>query len=232
MNKDIEIMIKLQGYWDRVLSSRAQIEKAMVRVHSLEKELDAEKAAMAASEKKIKEMKSAVKQDELSLVEMSNRKLKLEERKTIIHTEKELQALEKEIDLITLDISALEDKTLGMIDDLDAMSRQGAAIGESIKEKERVFSEEKLVFEKETAGHKVTVRDNEEKFNAIVESLNPLYKSKFLKMIKSKDGTGIARVDGEICGNCNFKIPSHLAIDAGNREKVVICTNCGKYIYK
>jgi predicted nucleic acid-binding Zn-ribbon protein len=66
----------------------------------------------------------------------------------------------------------------------------------------------------------------------VLNQLPSMYKSKFVKMISSRDGKGVARVEGEICGSCNFKIPSFLAIEASKDDKVVNCTNCGKYIYK
>ena len=225
-------MVELQEYWSRVLTSRSKIEKASSTLKTLEKELNSMKTSLAASAREIKERKNSLKQDELTLTEMSARKIKLEDRKKIINTEKELQALEKEIDLLAVDISNTEDRTLGQIDELDAMQKSESLREESLKDKEKVISDETIKYEEATRGHQEIIRINEDTFNTKSESLNKLYKSKFLKMVTSKDGVGIARVEGEICGNCHFKIPSFLAIDAGNNDKVVVCTNCGKFIYR
>lgn len=225
-------MIRLQEYWERVLAARLKIEKASAAKKEREKGLNSAKTLFAAGEKEIKELKNSLKQDELSLADMSARKARLEERKKIIHTEKELLALEKEIDLLTLDIGGLEDATLGLIDRLDELLKKQEILGGAVKEKENLLHDEAQKLEAESLVHQKVISENEDAFNSHIETLGGLYKSKFLKMIKSKDGTGIARVEGEICGYCNFKIPSHLAIDAGNDEKVVVCTNCGKFIYR
>jgi len=232
MNKDIAIMLEMQGFWNKVLAARSAIDRHADALRAQGRGLDAEKAALADSTRKITELKSGIKADELAIAEKSDRKKKLDDRKKIIATEKELQALEKEIDLLSLDIDALEDKTLGMIDTLDALEKQHRLLQESVNEKERSLASAAQKFEEEDRVHHAIIAENEEKFNSVAQTLGTLYRSRFLKIIKSRDGTAIARVEGEICGYCNFKIPSYLAIDAGKDDKVVACTNCGKFIYR
>lgn len=232
MNSTIKIMLELQLYWDKVTSSRAAIEKINTLNKAMEKEIDADRAAIEILAKRTKELKSAIKQNELTLSEMSGRTRKLEDRKKVIHTEKELHALEKEIDVITFESGALEEKTLSMIDDLDAMEKELSELSIRYDEKARHHDAEKENTSQVAAGHEEIIKINTEKFNALTDQVSSLYKSKFLKMIKSRDGKGIARVEGEICGFCNFKIPSFLAIDASKEDKVVNCTNCGKFIYR
>lgn len=232
MNSTIKTMIELQQYWDRVLSSRAAIEKIRAQHKATEKEIEADKAAIDLLNRKIRELKSAIKHEEQALSGMSGRISKLEDRKKVIHTEKELHALEKEIDLVRFESGSLEDKTLSMIDDCDKMEKELSAL--NLRADERVLNHEaeKRKTEPEMTEHEETIKTFSQKFDLLAEQLSSLYKSKFLKMINSRDGKGIARVEDEICGFCNFKIPSFLAIDASKEEKVVNCTNCGKFIYR
>jgi uncharacterized protein len=232
MNNDIKTMLDLQQYWDKILASRTAIEKASETIRSLEKDLAEIKNRLVSMHKNIMELKSSIKQQELTLSEMGSRTKKLEERKRIIQTEKELHAIEKEIDVIKFDIGNLEEKTLLIIDDLDGKEKEYKVLEQSANEKGRRLDDEKNKTAVETTRHDEIIKSNLDKFNLLIEELPSLYKSKFLKMINSRDGKGIARVEGEICGFCNFKIPAFLAIDASKDEKVVICTNCGKYIYR
>jgi len=225
-------MIELQQYWDKIIASRSAIEKANGTIRILEKDLNEIKNGHASMVKINKELKSSLKQQELTLVEMSARIKKLEERKRIIHTEKELNALEKEIDVIKFDIGNLEEKTLSLIDDLDGKEKELGGIEQFLEEKGRRLEAEKPKTAVETARHEDIIKVNVDKFNHLIEALPLSYKSKFLKMINSRDGKGIANVEGEICGYCNFKIPAFLAIDASKDNKVVNCTNCGKFIYR
>lgn len=225
-------MVELQRYWDKYLSSRAAIDKINGILQSHEKELTGLINQRESVHKQIKDLKNAIKQDELSLTEMSVRIKKLEDRKKIIKTEKELHALEKEIDVITFDSGKLEEKTLSMIDELDLKERDYSAIQKDIADKEQSVNAEKSTMSGIVTQHEAVIMENKNIFDTTIEQLSTLYRSKFLKMVNSRDGTGIARVEGETCGFCNTKIPSFLAIDASKVDKVVNCTNCGKFIYK
>lgn len=219
-------------YWDKALSARASIEKLQASVKAMEKDLAAAKSRFESMSKTAKELKNSIKLDELSLSEMSARITKLEERKKIIQTEKELKALEKEIDVIGFETGNLEEKALAMIDELDAKERVLSGLQSEIDEKTGKLEDEKAKTSADVAARESIMKENNDRFDALIDQLSALYKSKFLKMINARDGKAIARVEGEICGFCNFKIPSFLAIEASKDDKVVNCTNCGKYIYK
>jgi predicted nucleic acid-binding Zn-ribbon protein len=232
MNNDIKTMIELQGYWDKITASRAAIDKANGRLGVLEKDLNEIKKIYDAMSRTNKELKSSLKQHELDLADMETRIAKLEDRKRIIHTEKELHALEKEIDVIKFEIGNLEEKTLSLIDNLDRKEKEYKALEKTLEEKVGALDGEKPKTAVEKARHEDIIKVNTDKFNLLIEALTSTYRSKFLKMINARDGKGIARVEGEICGYCNFKIPAFLAIDASKDDKVVNCTNCHKFIYR
>jgi predicted nucleic acid-binding Zn-ribbon protein len=232
MNNDIKTMIELQEYWDKITASRAAIEKARGRIGALEKDFNEIKKKHDAMVRTNKELKSSLKQQELDLADMEGRIAKLEDRKRIIHTEKELKALEKEIDVIKFEIGNLEDKTLALIDDIDAKEREYKALEQTLEEKAKALDAEKPKTAVETARHEDIIKVNMDRFNLLIEKLPSTYRSKFLRLLNSRDNKGISRVEGEICGLCNFKIPAFLAIEASKDDKVVNCTNCGKFIYR
>lgn len=232
MNSNISIMIELQKYWDIVMSSRAAIEKASGGLKAGEKELASLKTGLSSLGNTIKDMKTSLKQQELDLAEMAARIKKLENRKDTIHTERELKALEKEIEVLTFDSSSLEEKTLDFIDELDLKEKDFAGMDSRVKSQEEKLNAERPSVEKEISGHEEIINVNQVRFNDLVVKLSPAHRSKFQKIIGSKEGKAIAKVEGEICGYCNRKIPASLAIDASKDDKIVNCTNCGKYIYR
>jgi predicted nucleic acid-binding Zn-ribbon protein len=69
------------------------------------------------------------------------------------------------------------------------------------------------------------------KFSELLENISPVNKAKFSKLINSKDGVAIAKLNGEICSRCNFSVPSSIAVSASSRKKIEVCTNCGRFIY-
>ncbi|OHD63215.1 MAG: hypothetical protein A2176_11640 [Spirochaetes bacterium RBG_13_51_14] len=232
MNSDIKIMLELQEYWDNIRSSKSAIEKALESTRAAEKEIAEHTRKLNSIGNSVMELKNSVKRQELDLADMGNRIKKLEDRKMMIKTEKELHAREKEIDVIRFDIGSLEEKTLTMIDELDGVEKKYSQLEQDVRQKEIRLNDARLKFAQETSRHEEIVARNEEKFNSLIGRLSAGYKSKFLKFLNSRDGTAIARVEDEICGFCNRKIPPYLAIEASKDDRVATCSNCGKYIYK
>jgi predicted nucleic acid-binding Zn-ribbon protein len=232
MNKDIAKMVELQGFWNAVLSARRDIEKAGEKTRSLDRDADSARRRCAESDTAVRELKNTIKQHELDLKDREGRVARLEERRRELTTERELNALGKEIDVLRFDIDALEDTTIALMDDLAKLEGERTILEEERARKEALVTKERPAAEAEIARHSERARCNEERFAGAVEQLSASYRSKFVKMVHSKDGTGVARLEGEICGFCNFKVPAHLAMQAGRDETVTTCTNCGKYIYR
>ena len=163
---------------------------------------------------------------------MDSRIKKLDERKKIVHNEKELHAVEKEIDVIKFDIGTLEEKIIVLMDELDGKNKTASELAQDLQERESIFDGDRNKMTQEITRHREIIRSYEEKFKVVLESLSPMYRSKFVKMLNSKEGRAIAQIYGEVCGSCNFQIPSFLAVDAADHNRITNCTNCGRYIYK
>ncbi|OHD69764.1 MAG: hypothetical protein A2W19_09725, partial [Spirochaetes bacterium RBG_16_49_21] len=232
MNNDIKIMTELQGYWHAVLSSKNKIEQCEDIIRKFKDESSDKRKNLASLAAAIKELKSSIRQHELDLNDKDGRIKKLDERKKIIHTTKELHALEKETDVLKFDIGALEEKILALIDRLDEKEKDHAELEQSLQAKENQFSEKQHKLIGEISIQEQKIKTNEEKFNGLIDRLSAAYRSKFRKMLNVKEGTAIAKVEGEICGYCNFTIPAFLVIEISTNDVVGNCTNCGRFIYK
>jgi predicted nucleic acid-binding Zn-ribbon protein len=232
MNNDVKIMIELQKYWHSMLSSKNKIEKCSEIIQKFENETAEIKKRIGSLANIIKDSKTSIKQHELDLGDKDARIKMLEERKEKIHTAKELQAVDKEIDMIKFDIGALEEKILSLIDELDEREKEHSGHKQALLNDENQFSKKRPALEEEMSENERIIKIHEEKFNSLIDQLGPAYRSKFIKMLRSKDGTAISKIDGEICGNCNFKIPAALVMETSRENAICNCTNCGRFLYK
>jgi predicted nucleic acid-binding Zn-ribbon protein len=231
MNNDIKIMIELQRYCHAILSSKNKIANCNETIKKYETEQTGTEKALTSFTDDIRELKRTIRQLELDLGEKDGRIKKLNERKKNINTPKELLAVEKEIDMLKFDIGSLEEKILSLIDELDEKEKSHSLLSGKLLSEKNQFSEKRHKLDEEIMEQEKNIRLNEEKYNSLKEQLASSYKSKFIKMLNSKDGTAIAKLDGEICGNCNFKIPASLVIETSSYDAITNCTNCGRFIY-
>ena len=233
MNKDIETMIELQRCWDNVLRAVNEIEKAKNSIGKLHKELDEKKKSYTDLESEIKNTKMEIKQKEVDLAEKDEKAKKLESRRNNLKTEKELAALKKELENLNSERGTLEEKLIELFDNLEEKQsalkiNEGELAGLSKQAGEQIKNLEDRIGNF-TASHD----ENKNSFDALIGNLPPAVSSRFIRYAQSGNGKGISLIDRQdICGGCNFKIPAHLAQEASKNDKIVNCTNCGRFIYR
>ena len=231
MNKEIKIMIELQRYWASILKAGEGIERCRKNIlHWKGQQSDVEKK-LAALNEDIKKLRADIKKEELSLSELDQKIKKLEERRNVLKSEREVEALEHELAKARGEDDFIEEK---LIELMDSLSEREKASEESSAELDElkanvIKSVEKL--EDDIRSNEETIKDYREKYDALVTGLSASHRPRFEKLLKSK-GKAVGEVDGEVCGNCNFQIPSQLAHEASKDGNLVTCTNCGAYIYK
>jgi len=231
MIKDIEIMIELQQFWDIILTSRDEIERSKKSIIFWQDEMKTKKKDMDQLKNDIKVLKNDIKKNELELSDIENKIIKLEERRNIIKTEKELNALNHELETLQSEKDKLEEQILELMDDLDNNEKSENELTQDIENSEKQFEIDKQKLEEKISLNENKIVTNQNEFDDLLVNLSVGVKSKFTKLIKSKDGKAIANLNGETCGFCNCQVPASLAIDASKGEKISNCTNCGKYIY-
>jgi len=232
MNKDITIMIDLQRFWDNVVHGREEIEKSTKAIHYwLDRVRDFEHKSSSLSTE-IMKLRNSIKQNEIDLGEKDAKAKKLDERKLMVTSEKELGALDHEILALNGERGNLEDELLRLFDVLEAKNEEMSVLSGELKEAS-IQSEKDIAMLKDRIERFTgIIEENKRLFEERISELSPSVQSRFQKLIASNNGKGVARVTGDTCGACNFQIPAHLASDASRDDKILICTNCGRFIYK
>lgn len=225
-------MIALQKHWSAIRAAELAIQKIRDRLQAIEKEGDVTRREIAKSDDVLNKKRAAIKGHESDLKERESKIMSLEKRKDIIRTEKELHAIEKEIDVLRLDADSAEESALILMEELDEALKSHDNLKSVLQKNESGLDEARKSAASSLDSHEKVIRENREAFEHLIGDLPGAIKSKFQKLLGSREGVGIARVEGEICGFCNFKIPAHLAIAAGDESSTVNCTNCGRYIYR
>ena len=232
MSNDIDIMIELQEYWGIVLSTNVDIARKKKSIKMWQDELAELKGKIASLQNSIKNFKNDIKSNELQLSEIEEKISKLQQRKTSIHNERELKAVNTELESTEEQQSNSEDILINLMDSLSDDEKSLETYESELVDKEKQVDSDITKLNNDITSFKKIISENNEKFDTKKENLSPAHRSKFLKLLKSKEGRAIAEINGEICGFCNFQIPAFLAIEASKSGNPSVCSNCGRYIYK
>lgn len=231
MNNEINSMIELQHFWDIVMQNEAEIERFKKSIQVWEKRLNDLNNSLNQVENLLKNTRLKSKQAELSLEELSAKIIRIEQRKDNIKSERELEAQNNELNKLKNEKDVLESSVLELMEQIDSLESQVENLKKELDE-----SAARTEIDIRSLKDKITkcneeIDVNKSQFNELLNNLSPSTKTRFSKLINSKDGIAIAKLNGEICSRCNFQIPSSIAVATVKRESLNTCTNCGRFIY-
>ena len=229
--EQIELLIELQ-----------KKEIAVARVQSI---LDALPAQIAEVESGLKEFEEAIHREKEALAELKKvyrsydaeiqtnqgRIKKREEQLRQVTTNKEYQAILKEIEEIKKASSRIEDETLDCLDKIDAAEKE-------VKEKEAAYGEE----EKEVQARRAECEANadEEQKNLdellgerdeISAKIDPSLVKEYEFIKAQARGVAIVEVRERICQGCNMNIPPQMYNELHRENELRTCPHCHRMLY-
>lgn len=232
MNSDISIMIDLQALWDRVLHAREDAERVKKSIRHWEETVAEGERAVASLEGRVRDLKASIKQKELELAEMDEKAKRLGDRKKLIKTEREAAAVESELASVNEARGVVEEEAIRLMDELESAGGLLESASGELRESSRRAESDIAMLRRRLEEFEEEIRQNTENFNTRLPGLSATVRSRFQRLISSGNGRAIARLSGEICGSCNTAIPMHVAAEASKSDRIVCCTNCGRFIYR
>jgi len=231
MNGNISVMIDLQGIWDRMMELREEGARCGKSIaHWRETTAKAEKETSVRKDQ-LKRLQASIKEKELDLADKESQMKKLEDRRGLIKTEKEMTALDHEYTLVRSARDALEEEIINAMDAASAGEKDLAGMEKELGEMKARGAADIDALTLKKNGLESDAAEQLARFDARINDLSAELRSKFRKIISAKEGKAIARLEENTCGVCHTAIPVHIAMEAARNEKIMNCTNCGRFIY-
>jgi len=192
-------------------------------------------------EKEINEKEGRLKEDqkELKRLEMKAQKI-VDDRKELsdnlyggkITNVKELEQMQRKLDLLAAEKQKTEDGILGLmesVEEQEAFHKEACTERDSRKQ-ELHDKEERLALETKNYCAEISRLEDERK--RLAGEIEPKYLTKYDILAKKHQGRPIARVSDDICGGCRVFISSGLRGHLYNPGAMVYCENCGRLLVK
>ena len=136
-----------------------------------------------------------------------------------------------EIEKAKADKSVVEDEILQLMEDIDKELVNLKKYEEETKTKEAEIN-------KEISDAKQTIEKAKENIEAIQKERDDFSKtidknilSQYERIRESRNGQGIATVDGESCSGCNMVLRPQLIVQATKCKELVYCDNCSRILF-
>jgi hypothetical protein len=200
-------------------------------IASLEEDLKREEEKFRLAKEGLEKLQKDRRKREKDLEEEVDRVKKAEARVLEIKTNKEYQAVLKEIDNAKKLNRQREEEILDILEKLEESQKQitrgEKELEEKRKEKERQVTDlrqKESSFEQEMAG-KVQQKEQKEK------EIPPELLSRYRMLAEKRQGIAVARVVQGVCQACHMNLRPQLYIDLQKQDSLILCPNCSRMLF-
>jgi predicted nucleic acid-binding Zn-ribbon protein len=232
MREQIKTLVALQRIESESAALSADMAAVPGRLAILDAELKGFQADISARESAFEEQKKKYRSQELEVQNIQSAIRSSQAKLTAVKTNKEYQALLKEIEERKVKSSALEDDMLDFLEHMDqtedeiaaqrSVCRQQAADIESRKSDLRMEAEQKRL--------RLEALRRERK--QITARLDPALLKQFSHVMAAHpDRVAVASVTHGVCSGCNMNIPPQMYNELQKCDSIRLCPSCERIIY-
>ena len=231
IKEQIDILVKLQKIEiesDDIKSKLSGVSKKLdsfdAGLKELEESIVDKKSLLNDLSKKYRSCDSDVHTN-LVLVKKSQGKL------IAVKTNREYQALLKEIEELKTKNSQTEDEMLLCLDRIDETKKDiSVKKDEYSKLKERVSSDKETIMQEVEHGKERLAKLKTE-WNSISSRVKPELLERYMMVKQRVKGTAIASVKKSVCNGCNMNLPPQMYNELQRCDSLKFCPNCQRIIY-
>lgn len=191
-------------------------------------------ASFENSGEKLKDQRRRQKSLELDLQKISTERGTL--RKKLYGGEignvKELETMEKKLQIVEREQGSLEEKIIGLMESAEEAEALLREEERQVQAQERAVAEQERLLNEALAGLRAELNRLQAEREEIAGRLNNQYLERFSLHSKRHQGRGIARVINDNCEGCRVYISAAQRSSLYNPGAMVYCESCGRLLVR
>ncbi|MDZ4165918.1 MAG: C4-type zinc ribbon domain-containing protein [Smithellaceae bacterium] len=211
------IDLKRKALPERLVNLARDFDLGEAEVNGYRQKLDEANKRRQEKEEKLKKEGEALKRTRGRLYE--------------VKTNKEYNAILKEIETAEEVISRFESDIINLLEEQDALKKALKPKEEELAIKAGQYEQEKRTIEEELAGLDGRREENQQESDGLREKIPPALLKKFDAIKGANAGVALSSVWKAVCGGCHMNIPAQLYIDLQKTSDLAFCPNCQRIIY-
>lgn len=231
MREQMEKLAVLQTLDLKIREMQREKDQIPARLAALEEVFRKEEERVLGQKAELDRLLKERRQKEKELEEETDRIKKTETRVFEIKTNKEYQAVLKEIEGAKKLNRQREEEILGILERFEELQN-------SVRQGETDLEEKRKEYEKQLAALQARAAQFEEKMAAELserderrKGIPPDLLSKYLILLEKRQGVAVASVANGVCHACNMNLRPQLYIELQKQQTLILCPNCSRILF-
>ncbi len=231
MLPDLERLIKLQQLDDFVERARRTVAEHPARVQALDTRLNAAREQLAAARQRVADGQAARRTLEKELAAVQGRLSKFKDQLMEVKTNREYQAMQKEIEVAQQEVRATEDRILERMveaDDLAAGVKQAEG-AQAAAQKE--IDAERREMDAEVARLRGELERSGSQREALLAAISPEVLAVYQAVAAKRRGVAVAEARNGLCTICQVRLRPQVYNDILRNDSIIQCDSCQRILY-
>ncbi len=231
MLPDLERLIKLQQLDDFVEQARRTITEHPARLRALDDRSNGVRDRVAVARQRAADNQAARRALDRDLASAQSRLARFKDQLMEVRTNREYQAMQKEIEIAQQEVRGTEDRILERMveaDDLAAAIKQ--AEGEqSAAQKE--IERERQAIQDEVARLQGELERSTGQRQAILSGISPAALAIYQMVAPQRRGVAVAEARDGLCTICHVRLRPKVFNDVRRNDSIIQCESCQRVLY-
>jgi len=201
------------------------------KIEEMDRELEELKNKAEKEKAVIDELEKERRKKEKDLVVEKDKIKKIEAKLYEVKTNKEYQALLKEIEMAKEEIDKTEEDIIILMDRTEDLKKEYAVVLEQLKKRENEIKAEKDRLLNELTNIDKTLEELKKQRNQLLKNVSEEIRNIYLNLIEKREGLAVVNVKNGVCLGCFMNIPPQLFIEVTKNNRLITCPSCNRIFY-
>lgn len=231
MEEQLRTLYEIQKTDLRIMETERKLITGPKRIEDLERELRELKEKVEKEKVVIDELEKERRRKERELEDEKATIKKKESRLFEVKTNKEYQALLKEIETAKETLDKLEEDVLLLMERIEDLKKDYESSVKHLEKRKKEVEKEKAEIERELS----TMDEEIARFRAerekLMSSITPELRERYNLLREKRQGLAVVNVKNGVCLGCYVNIPPQLFIEVTKNKEIIFCPNCNRILY-
>jgi uncharacterized protein len=231
MNSDLQHLIHLQDLDLRAERDRRRVADIPAAQAALEARIAERTAALDAVKQRIAASQAARRDIERDLAAVQGRLSKFKNQLMEVKTNKEYQAMQKEISVAEEEVSNQETRLLERMEEADALAAELKTAEAALKSEQAEVARERTTLDAERDGAGRDLEKALAERAALVGQLSKDVLAIYDRVAHGRKGIALAEAKDGLCSVCHVRLRPQVFNEVRRNDSIIQCDSCTRILY-
>ena len=231
MLPDLERLIRLQNLHNSAEDARSRITAIPSKLELLETRLADRRSAVVAARGRLDSNHETRRTVEKDLAAVQSRLSKFKDQLMAVKTNREYQAMQKEIAVAEHEVQAFEDRILKSMLEADMLIGDLTRDQESLTGEQRAVEAERRAFEEERSRLEAELTRTQDARELLVGDITAAALALFEHVAKQRNGVAVVEARNGHCTSCHVRLRPQIFNDVRLNNALIQCDSCNRILH-